>query len=85
MKYKVFTYADLGCPFRTDNNIPDKYKTEAAAKAFCPPGCSVICAPEFWCVRVLRMDKEKEVPFPDFTRLVMNHDRILLLPLERRK
>jgi len=82
MKYKVFTNADLGCPFRTDNNIPDKYKTEAAAKGFCSPGCSVICAPEFWCVRVLRM---KEVPFIDISELVTNPNRILLLPMERRQ
>ena len=82
MKYKVFTHADLGCPFRTDNNIPDKYKTEAAAKGFCSSGCSVICAPEFWCVCVLRM---KEIPFHDFTVLVMHPDWILLLPMERRK
>lgn len=82
MKYKVFTYADLKCPFRTDNNIPDKYKTEAAARAFCPPGCSVICAPEFWCVRVIKL---KNVPYPEFTRLVLDHNRIVLLPMERRK
>ena len=52
MRYKVFTQADLHCPFREGGPIPDKYKTETAAKRFCSKGCCPCCAPLFWWVRI---------------------------------
>lgn len=84
MKYKVFTRADLHCPFREGGPIPDKYKTETAAKRFCSKGCCPSCAPLFWWVRVLRKP-EDEAPWGELIELVIDPKKIILLPMERRQ
>ena len=81
MKYKVFTHADLCCPFREGNNIPDQFKTEAAAKSFCQKGCCPVCAPLFWWVRVLKK-WESKAPWFDFNVATVDPNAIILLPME---
>lgn len=82
MIYKVFSRADLYCPFNLDNDIPDKYKTEYSARRFCSLGCCVVCSPLFWWVRVLKQ-REEDAPWYEFNELVTNPNKIVMLPFDR--
>lgn len=80
MKYKIFTRADLTCPFRIDNNIPDKYKTNNFARKFCKNGCCVVCSPLFWWIRILGQTEDM-APWGEFNEMVVNPNKIIMLPM----
>ena len=80
MEYKVFTRADLHCPFMHTDSIPDRFKTEAASRRFCRTGCCPICAPLFWWVTVLKKT-ESQAPQVDLFKMITDPKMILLLPM----
>ena len=80
MRYKVFSRADLQCPFKEGGQIPDKYKTETAAKRFCSKGCCPCCAPLFWWVRVLHKS-EDDAPWGELNQMVCDPNKIILMPM----